>query len=228
MKGKIDSFKYPKNIWFLSLFLVLLVGAIVLTFKPNRNKTNILESTPTPTVKVYPVDTKNDGAYINYEYGFKFEYPEETFVYYSPITQSGRVIGATFRDNDEGAPGKINLTVNINGRGNDSIYFREYKKIPIGKFETDKEYTPLHESTKIKDINIEGVEGFVLYNQLINNETDAYQGHSLSLLKENNVITIYVSTLAGPDLSDPQKEERLRIQNGIINTFEFFTLTPTP
>ena len=224
----------------LASYLVLLgfalVGLAIFGLWSNNYTSNnpatplSLSNSPTPTKSLYTVDRENDGIYVNYQYGFSFNYPKETFLYFKPETNSGEVTGAVFRDNEEGYPGNLNLNVHINSRDLESEYFNKWSEMPVNIFEYSDEFLSderkagreyISNTMKIRNIKVEDVDGIVLFRKYIGGETEPTNGHSVLLLKDSKVFTVNVISPSGLN-SDPFINERLSILNKIIDSFDFF------
>jgi hypothetical protein len=238
-KKKIKAGIYPKKLVILPIIVgvIVIIGIAAIANKQKFTRHSVLQTSSTPASgQQDPVDTENDGVYINYQYGFKFRYPRDIFTYYSPITNHNVVMGANFNDDKDGNSGIYDLNDFTNYPWNNLEYFQRYDKIQVNAFEYSEKFleeerqkgiTHDRNTMKVRNIEIDGVRGYLLLENYLSGETEPRNSHSFSLLKNGKVITIQISSPSGLN-SDPYKNQRLKILNGIIDTFEFITLTSEP
>jgi hypothetical protein len=143
--------------------LIAVVGGYILVNsgnKPDSNTENtapIQETTPSPTQSIseYSVDTVNDGVYINYENGFKFDYPEEIFTNYELSNPPGQKLIVKMSNAEARFElGSIYLLVYVNDIEKDSEFpvvqkYQDVKDLPAGVFE--------YSESNLKDLEEQGI-----------------------------------------------------------------------
>jgi hypothetical protein len=214
------SAEMTKQTWIIVITSILLVlGLLILkkklasheiTSQPEQQT----EITQTPE---YPVDTENDGVYTNSQFGFKFQYPDETFVYQTPPSKSFNSYGwlkqEWFPDKHLG---DYFLYLEI-GKSYDNMYTNEEaKKLSIDQSIGDRNVDYIH---RLKPINNTIPNGIFYYWEL-DRSTELKRivyTYSVSWEKDGTAITI--------SLGSPNKkilESKYSIFKDIVNSIELF------
>lgn len=209
--------KYKKVV--ISAVLIILAGISVFVYFMFRKSDTIK---PLPQAQSFPVDTENDGVYTNYQYGFKFKYPNKFFV---KQTNSLVNIGwynqadaeTPFDLRENGIWMSLSIASPINNRSNFDGLTNNFDSIFSMKVGDTTQYGV----TKLRSVKGRNYKQIIFFSKTPESKTSE---HSVSYVSEwivdnKNYLSLYFS--AGENKEGLLRKYKITFDQ-IVNSFEFF------
>ncbi|MBP7119240.1 hypothetical protein KBA63_04080 [Candidatus Woesebacteria bacterium] len=219
--------KRNKKQYFLPVILAALVIVALVLYVSSKPKKQILynqlpgvtltDGTPLPTSPSMLGDSKfvdKDGLFIDYQNGFKFEYPQG-LLKSEPAKDYGYGLSKQFSiyDGNGNKSHWLGYGVTNNPTSDDLFYkikpltikepfykVNDYEKNPKDKW-------PLWNYTKISDLSVNNLDGIEWYTfPTGGGEGEMSWGYTAAFQIDGKLVTIYVYTNIGKSQLDTQKE----------------------
>ncbi len=198
---------------FVFVGLAVVIYVIISFVSQERFKTT---SQHQVTPVVYE-EVKN-GKYINYKYGFSFEYPKDIFTDFNKLRGSESFL---LRSKEEGGLPEYDLRLGVRDEGVDEFYEDYNRKLLVPKYDSEEEKNFAHNEIIVKKLNTQGYLGYIEYGYLTPYARDigASYYHNAKWLVNDKILSINLITSGDPDT---KRQKRLDILNSIVDSLEFF------
>lgn len=195
---------------FLASGLVILIVTLLLNSELQFLKTEPQRPATYEEVK--------DGKYINYKYGFSFEYPEDIFTNYSKLRAPESFL---LRSEDVGGLPEYDLRLGVRDERVEEFYEDYNRELLVPEYDSEEEKNFSHNEIVVKKLNTQENPGYIEYGYLTpyTGDIGASYYHNAKWLVDDKVLVINLITSGDPDT---KRQERLDILNSIVNSMSFF------